>query len=38
MTESVSIELKNMSKHYGSTRVLSPFNLTEDVRIFGSVR
>ena len=28
MTESVSIELKNMSKHYGSTRVLSPFNLT----------
>ena len=28
--ESVSIELKNVSKHYGTTRVLSPFSLTMD--------
>lgn len=28
--EPVSIELKNVSKHYGSTRVLSPFSLTLD--------
>ena len=30
MQESVSIELKNVSKHYGSTLVLSPFSLTLD--------
>mgnify|MGYP005804350553 FL=1 len=28
MQESVSIELKNVSKHYGSTLVLSPFRVT----------
>lgn len=26
--ESVSIELKNVSKHYGETLVLTPFSLT----------
>ena len=30
MQESVSIELKKVSKHYGSTLVLSPFSLTLD--------
>lgn len=28
MTAPVSIELKNISKHYGSTQVLTPFSLT----------
>lgn len=28
MQESVAIELKNISKHYGTTKVLSPFSLT----------